>query len=138
MEPTEKKSKELPKELNRHEMRVLAMEALYKHLLTGKDIRACVFDLTRTNHINGYLYSLTMGTCEHENDYEKLISEHLRKDWTFDRLSKLEQAILLMSTQEILENQTEKPVVINEAVTLAKKYCDDNSYKLINGILDRL
>ena len=31
-----------------------------------------------------------------------------------------------------------KPIVINEAVTLAKKYCDEETYKLINGVLDRL
>ncbi len=37
-----------------------------------------------------------------------------------------------------LGNYTPKAVVINEAITLAKKYCDDNSYKLLNGVLDQL
>ena len=62
----------------------------------------------------------------------------MRKDWSFDRLSVLEQAILLVSLQEILQNDIPKPVVINEAIKLAKKYCDDDSYKLINGVLDQL
>ncbi len=62
----------------------------------------------------------------------------LRKDWDFNRLSVLEQAILLMGCQEILVNETPKSVVIDEAVRLAKKYCDDDSYKLINGVLDQL
>lgn len=44
----------------------------------------------------------------------------------------------MMACQEILVNQTPKAVVIDEAVGLAKKYCDDDSYKLINGVLDRL
>ena len=69
---------------------------------------------------------------------EQKINELLRDDWDFDRLSMLEQAILLISFQEILANDTPKAVVINEAITLAKKYCDDNSYKLLNGVLDQL
>ena len=88
--------------------------------------------------IDGYLYSLTMGTVENKEAFEQKINELLRDDWDFDRLSMLEQAILLISFQEILANDTPKAVVINEAITLAKKYCDDNSYKLLNGVLDQL
>lgn len=125
--------------MNRHEARIVAMESLYQHLLLGKDIRKCVFDVTKgSNEIDGYLYSLTMGTIQNKNIYIKKISGLLRQDWDFDRLSILEQSILLISFQEILANDTPKPVVINEAITLAKKYCDDDSYKLINGVLDQL
>ena len=31
-----------------------------------------------------------------------------------------------------------KAIVIDEAVSLAKKYCDEDAYKLINGVLDQL
>ena len=125
--------------MNRHEIRVMAMECIYQHLLLGKDIRKCVFESRNgANEIDGYLYSLTIGTIENEKVYIKKINELLRSDWTFDRLSLLEQSILLMSFQEILANDMAKAVVINEAITLSKKYCDDNSFKLINGVLDRL
>ena len=109
--------------MNRHEQRVIAMQSVYQHLLLGKDIRKCVFDVMKgSNDIDGYLYSLTMGTIENKEAFEQKINELLRDDWDFDRLSMLEQAILLISFQEIL----------------AKKYCDDNSYKLLNGVLDQL
>ena len=125
--------------MNRHEQRVIAMNSVYQHLLLGKDIRKCVFECMKgANEIDGYLYSLTMGTVENKDIYIKKINELLRSDWTFERLSMLEQAILLVSFQEILACDTAKPVVINEAITLAKKYCDDNSYKLLNGVIDRL
>ena len=125
--------------MNRHEQRVIAMQSVYQHLLLGKDIRKCVFDVMKgSNDIDGYLYSLTMGTIENKEAFEQKINELLRDDWNFDRLSMLEQAILLISFQEILANDTPKPVVINEAIALAKKYCDDNSYKLLNGVLDQL
>ena len=125
--------------MNRHEVRVIAMQSIYQYLLLGKDIRKCVFDVMKgSNEIDGYLYSLTIGTIENKDAFVQRINELLRDDWEFDRLSMLEQSILLISFEEILANDTPKPVVINEAITLAKKYCDDNSYKLINGVLDQL
>ena len=58
------------------------------------------------------------------------------KDWKFERLNYVEQAILLSAyTQNKYMNQP-KQVAINVAVDLAKKYADDNSYKFINGVLD--
>ena len=125
--------------MNRHELRIIAMESLYQHLLLSKDFRHCVFEnMKGCNEIDGFLYSLTIGTIENKEVYIRKINELLRSDWTFDRLSLLEQAILLMSFQEILANEAPKAIVINEAVTLCKKYCDDHSYKLINGVLDKL
>ena len=118
--------------MNRHEQRLVAMQSVYQHLLLGKDIRKCVFDVMKgSNDIDGYLYSLTIGTVENKEAFEQKINELLRDDWDFDRLSMLEQAILLISFQEILANDTPKAVVINEAITLAKKYCDDNGIELI-------
>ena len=125
--------------MNRHEQRVVAINSLYQHLLLNKDIRKCVFDVMNgSNEIDGYLYSITIGTAENKYNYIQKINSLLRKDWDFNRLSVIEQAILLIGCQEIIENQTPKSVVINEAVTLSKKYCDDYSYKLINGVLDQL
>ena len=125
--------------MNRHEMRLIAMNSVYQHLLLGKDIRKCVFEnMNGTNEIDGYLYALTIGTIENKQYYIEKITSLLRSDWTCERLSILEQSILLISFQEILGNEMPKAVVINEAITLAKKYCDETSYKLINGVLDRL
>ena len=125
--------------MKRHEQREIALNSLYQHLLLNKDIQKCVYEAMHgTNEIDGYLYSITVDTVAHEYNYIQTINHILRKDWTFNRLSVLEQAILLMACQEILVNQTPKAVVIDEAVGLAKKYCDDDSYKLINGVLDRL
>lgn len=125
--------------MNRHEQREVAINSLYQHLLLNKDIRKCVFDVMNgSNEIDGYLYSITIGTAENKYNYIQKINSLLRKDWDFNRLSVIEQAILLIGCQEIIENQTPKSVVINEAVTLSKKYCDDDSYKLVNGVLDQL
>lgn len=125
--------------MNRREQREVAINSLYQHLLLNKDIRKCVYDVMKgSNEIDAYLYSITIGTAENKYVYIQKINQWLRKDWDFNRLSMLEQAILLMAFQEILVDKTPKTVVINEAIELSKKYCDDDSYKLINGVLDRL
>ena len=59
--------------------------------------------------------------------------------WTFKRLNRLNQAILLMSCAHFFEvKDADKAVVINVAVTLAKRYLDDNDYKFVNAILDNV
>lgn len=54
----------------------------------------------------------------------------------FDRLGRIEQAILLNGCSEFDLKKTEAAVIIDESVQLAKKYCDADTYKLINSVLD--
>lgn len=122
-----------------HQMRELAVECIYQHLLLGKDIRRCLFEaMCGSNAVPEYLYQLTIGTISNEEAFREEIGAHLRKDWSFGRLSLVEQAILMMALEELEVLEQPKAVVINEAVTLAKQFCDDDSYKLINGVLDRI
>ena len=45
---------------------------------------------------------------------------------------------MLMGCAEFDMKQLEMNVIIDEYVRLAKKYCEPDSYKLINGVLDRI
>lgn len=60
------------------------------------------------------------------------------KDWDFSKLGGMERAILRLGVYEILHSDTDKPVVINEAIELAKNYGEEMAPKLINGILDSI
>ena len=125
--------------MNRHQMRELAMTCLYQSFLLKKDIKQIVFENTKeANKIDPFLYAITIDACPNLPYYKKHINEVLREDWTFDRLGYVEQAILVMAASEIDFETAQKAIVIDEAITLAKKYCDDDTYKLINGVLDRL
>ena len=60
------------------------------------------------------------------------------KNWKWERLPLLTQAILVMSyTHFYYVEKPGKKIVINIAVDLAKKYVDDEQAKFINGILDK-
>lgn len=85
-----------------------------------------------------FSYWLVKTTILNKESYQKLIESHLKKGWTFDRLNMMERAILLIATCELLESDLPKTIIINEAVLNAKLFCDDDSYKFINGVLSQL
>jgi N utilization substance protein B len=62
--------------------------------------------------------------------------EKYAKEWTVDRMSKVDLAILRLAMFEILYREDiPYSVSINEAVELAKKYSSEKSSSFINGIL---
>lgn len=125
--------------MNRHATRELAMTCLYQSFLLKKDIKQTVFENSKTgNEISPFLYTLTIDCVKNKNKYVKQINAVLKEGWTFDRLGYIEQAILIMAACELDFETANKSVVIDEAITLAVKYCDDDTYKLVNGVLDRL
>lgn len=77
-------------------------------------------------------------TLENKESYIQLIEKYLKKGWTFERLGKMEQAILLVATCELLEEELDRRIVINEAVINAKEFCDESSYRFINGVLNKV
>ena len=73
---------------------------------------------------------------KNKDNYIQVIEKQLKKGWSFNRLNKMEAAILLVSTSELLDSDLDKSIIINEAVINAKEYCDEDSYKFINGVLN--
>ncbi|MCD7839958.1 MAG: transcription antitermination factor NusB, partial [Erysipelotrichaceae bacterium] len=82
--------------------------------------------------------SLIKTTLINKDSYIQLLNKNLKKGWTFERLGMMEKAILLIATCEMLEFDTPKEVAINEAVLNAKKFCEDDAYKFINGVLSKV
>jgi len=60
------------------------------------------------------------------------------KGWTTDRMSKVDLTILRLGVYEIMfDEDIPDTVAINEAVELAKKFGQDESYSFVNSILDK-
>ena len=76
---------------------------------------------------------IVVNTIERIDEYVPLIEKNLKKSWSIDRLSIMEKAILYVAIYE--RNEVSKEISINQAVELAKKYCDEDAYKFINGVL---
>ena len=121
---------------NRHEYREKIVFALYQHLLLHKDLNTCFEDNFESDN-DEFLAAITEDLANNKDVYITEISKHLNK-WTFDRLNLVEQAIILEAVSEIRLGLNDTAVVIDEAVILAKQYCDEESYKYINGVLDHI
>ena len=74
--------------------------------------------------------------------YKKELDAMLEKaslDWKLNRVGKTELAILRVAAYEIrFDDDIPGKVAINEALELAKKYCDEKAVPFINGVLNSL
>ncbi len=115
-----------------------AMIAIYQYLLVNRDIDSLIEDSFKANikDVDSYFVDVVHDAIENEDRYHKYIDEVLKDGWSFDRLGTIEKAILLTGCAEFNLKKTEAAVIIDECVTLAKKYCDSDAYKLINRVLD--
>ena len=71
------------------------------------------------------------------NDHHSLIDKKLvnRK---FAKLDKAVSNILLLGTVELLQECQSFKIIINEYILMAKKYGREDSFALINGVLDAI
>lgn len=90
------------------------------------------------NILEDELFVTTLQQCNKIELISSNLNSHLSNEWRFDRLAFLEQAILILSYIQIMYLNIEKQVVINEAIELSRKYCDEESYRYINQVLDKI
>jgi transcription termination factor NusB len=58
--------------------------------------------------------------------------------FSFDEMDVLDRVIFVLWYAEFIEMWTPKEVVINEMVEFWKRYGDESSFKLLNGIAHKL
>ena len=124
--------------MNRHQLREKLMISIYQSQLLKKSLYETVEDNFETvKDIEDYGKNLIKSVANEKERFIEYINAVL-EDWTFDRLGYLEQSILLLACAEFDCKEISAQVIMDEAINLTKSYCDDNTYKLINGVLDRL
>lgn len=68
----------------------------------------------------------------------KIIDSKLTDKWTLDRINLVDLSIIVESYCEQIALNTDKKIIIDQAIITAKKYSEKNSYKFINSILDKI
>ena len=82
-----------------------------------------------------YFKTVTSGVIEKKEELDEQISKFL-KNWTINRLPRMDVAILEVACYEILYvDEIPTSVAINEAVKLSKKYGTPDSGSYVNGVL---
>ena len=126
----------IKKKLSPTKIREILLQALYQ-----KEIS----DISNTNLISQFKKSYRefdisnvaerlKGIYKNNDNLNKSISDNSSKE--IKLIGEIEISILRQSIFEIENTDIDYPIVINEAVKLAKKFGQEDSYRFINGVLD--
>jgi len=96
-----------------------------------------VADRQNQDEIFKYARQIVDGVVEHHAEIDDLL-ESYSQGWSLERMPNVDRAILRVAIWEIIYSDTPKPVVVNEAVELAKEYSTEESGGFINGLLSRI
>ena len=125
----------------RHQARTAVVGLLYAYDLGNENIANFSDEILEEGKIRNkqreFSHTLFDGTIENLFMLDTEIDKHLT-DWDYNGIGKVEKAILRLGAYEILVAKTDKAIIINEAVELAKKLADEKSPQFINGVLDAL
>ena len=122
----------------RSKARRRAVDILYEAEVRGRDrvdlLRERLSD-PETPPVADHTVRLVEGVAEHAARIDELIDRHAH-GWSIDRLPDVDRAILRMAVFELLwVDDVPDPVVIDEAVGLARSLSTDDSPPYVNGVL---
>lgn len=124
----------------RRKARELALQMLFEHDVAGTapdDMFRRSGDLQKVSEgVRDFTKRLVSGTLEHRDSLDAMISKQA-EHWRLMRMPIVDRNILRMALFELLhEPDTPRPVVIDEALEIAKRFSTPRSSQFINGILD--
>jgi N utilization substance protein B len=127
------------REGGRRAARRQAVILLYQHDVTGLPFDALEENAARDDApLDPFARALIDGVASDTARLDDLIT-HAAEGWTAERLAPLERNILRVAVHEILDRpDIPTAVSINEAVDLAKRFCQAEAPGLVNGILGRI
>jgi N utilization substance protein B len=125
--------------------REAALQQLYQIDVTGDESTEArdMFwlgrgDETETAELREFVDLLVGKVLTQRTKIDALI-DAASKNWDVERFSKVDLALLRLSTAEILSSpEVPGEVVVNEAVEIARRFSDTKSASFINGVLDRI
>jgi transcription antitermination protein NusB len=120
------------KPTSRREARRAAVFVLYQWDVTSAPLGS-LFE----GEVDPYTQTIADRVAAHAEELDAKITA-ASDDWTADRLGAVERNILRVAIEELEAREVPKEVVLDEAVTLAKRYASDDAGRLVNGILGKI
>lgn len=82
-----------------------------------------------------FMEALVRGTVAQTELIDATLRRH-SENWRLERMSAVDRNILRLAIYEMLAEGTPPPVVIDQALELARRFSSMESVKFINGVLD--
>ena len=88
--------------------------------------------------VGDFTVELVEGVVAHHDRIDELLTTY-SQDWSLDRMPAVDRAILRLGTFELLwRDDVPDPVVVDQAVELARTLSTDDSPAFVNGLLGRI
>ena len=86
----------------------------------------------------GFAEDLFRVATDRQEEIDELLKKH-SEHWRLERMPAVDRNLLRMSVAEMLGFRgTPFPIVINEALEIARRYCAVESIHFLNGVLDSI
>jgi transcription antitermination protein NusB len=118
--------------VSRREARRAAVFILFQWDVTGRPLGSLY-----EGEVDPYTQRLTQAVSDRAAELDARITE-ASDDWTADRLGAVERNVLRVALEELDEGEVPLEVILDEAVTLSKRYASEDAARLVNGILGRV
>ncbi|HEY0985232.1 MULTISPECIES: transcription antitermination factor NusB [unclassified Schlesneria] len=126
----------------RHQAREVVLQMLFQKDLNPDVSAGMIRDqiqelLDNNEQLCRFAWSLFAGTVESLKAIDKKI-ESVAANWKLSRMPPTDRNAIRLGAFELLYTDTPHPVVIDEALELAKSFGSAQSASFVNGILDKL
>jgi transcription antitermination protein NusB len=128
---------------SRRKSRELAMQMLFQADIgkqTPDQVRATFWKSVDVvdPEVRGFAEDLFRSALERQEQIDELIAVNSRH-WRIERMPAVDRNLLRMAVGEMLGfKSTPFPIVINEALEIARRYSAPESINFLNGILDAI
>lgn len=115
------------------------MQMVYEHMLGGdggEETLGGLIAFEPENDDREFIDRLVEGVFGRIEEIDAQIESRL-KDWTMQRIAKVDLAVLRVAVYELLFDGGETPVsvVINEAVRISQRFSTERAGGFVNGVL---
>jgi len=118
--------------MSRREARRAAVFLLYQWDVTGAPLGSLY-----EGDVDEYTRTLSEAVAAHAPELDARITA-ASDDWPADRLGAVERNVLRVALEELDAGEVPHEAVLDEAITLAKRYASEDAGRLVNGILGRI
>ena len=136
----------------RHRSRIRALQVIFNWDMRRESVDAAIAHYYLTLHSDdpdedqatdlrlapdSFMEELVRGTVSSMPEIDKEIEAKAR-NWRLERMPAVDRNILRLAIFEMHQNHLPRPVIIDEALELARQFSGDESLPFINGVLDAL
>jgi len=117
--------------------RELVIQALYQKTISGDSNTKVLKELKQTQKSlnTDEVAKIVKNIKSLEQKFIEIIGKF--SNIPTSRIGGIELSILYLALYEISQSKLDRPIIINEAIKLAKKFGQNSSHKFINAVLDQ-